>query len=67
VWKHRVHAADAVDELRDAEVDDQARERKRIPPFEAVLSPHQLEHRVGGERRSLVEVLVEPEGQPRGW
>ena len=34
VAKHRVHAEHAVDELRHAQVDDDARERKRLAPVE---------------------------------
>ena len=60
-----VHAADAVHHLRDPQVDDDARERERLTPLEAVLAAHELEHRVDRERRRLVEVLVEPEREPR--
>ena len=46
-------ALDAVHELRDAEVDDDARERQSVPPLEAVLAPHQLEHPLHRTRGGL--------------
>ena len=58
-------AADAVHELRDAQVDDGARERERLAALESVLAPHQLQHVVDGERGRLVEILVEAEREPR--
>ena len=57
-------AADAVHELRHAQVDDGAGERQRVAALEAVLAAHQLQHPVDGERGGLVEVLVEAEREP---
>jgi hypothetical protein len=45
-------------------VDHNARKREGVPPLEAVLPPHQLEHPVDRLRRRLVEILVEPEREP---
>ena len=61
VREPRVDSANAVDHLRDAQVDDDARERERLATFETVLAPHELEHRVDRDRRRLVEILVESE------
>src|SRR5262245_58059045 len=66
VRQHRVDTLGAVHELSDPQVDDDAREGKLVSPLEAVLPRHQLDHRVGCRSRSLVEVLVEAEGDPRG-
>ena len=65
VRKSRVNPASAVHQLRHAQIDDDTRERQRLAPLEAVLATDEREHPVYGERRRLVEVLVEAEGQPR--
>ena len=62
--KHRVDAERTVDKLCDAEVDDKARQRKRVTTLEIVLSPHEVEHCIGRDRSRLVEILVEAERQP---
>ena len=64
VRESRVDTPRAVHELRHAQVDDDARERQRLTPLDAVLAAHELEHPVDRERGRLVEILVEAEGQP---
>jgi hypothetical protein len=62
VAKHGVDAADAVHELGNTKVDDGARKRKGVEPREGELTAHQLQHRIGRERRRFVEILIEPRG-----
>ena len=62
--KERVDTLDLVHDLRDPEVDDEARERERIGSPHVVLASHELEHRVERNRGRLVEIFVEAEGRP---
>src|SRR4249919_959809 len=64
VRQHRVDALRAVHELGDTQVDDDARERQRLTSAEAMLALHEVEHSLDRDRRSLVEILVEPEREP---
>jgi len=54
VAQDRVHALGAVDDLRDRQIDADARERERVVAFELVLALHEVEHRLGRERRGDV-------------
>src|SRR5438093_9865405 len=63
--KARVHAANAVDDLCDAEVDDDAGEGKRFLSLQSELPFHQIEHSVERLDCGLIQVLVESEGEPR--
>ena len=64
VREPRVNPLSAVHKLRHAEIDDDARQRECLAALEPVLATHELEHAVEGERRRLVEILVEAERQP---
>src|SRR5439155_14135060 len=64
VTEDSMHTFDTVHELRDAEVDDDARQRECVDTFEIELASHQLEHRIGRCGGRLVEVLVEAEREP---
>src|SRR5262245_60594858 len=65
VREHRVDTPNAVDHLRDPQVDGEAREGQRLGPLDAVLATHEPEHRVDRDRSRLVEILVEAEREPR--
>ncbi len=71
IYRERVVAQDGVDaevavhDLRHAQVDDDRRERERVPAGEAELALHQLDHAVGGDLRGATEMLVEAEREPR--
>src|SRR5579864_4105088 len=60
-----VHALRDVHDLRDAEIDADTRERKRLVPRDAELALHQIEHRRQCVLGREIEVLVEPEREPR--
>src|SRR5262249_41476338 len=64
VREHRVHTPDAVDDLRDAQVDRDAAERDRVRPVDPELALHHVQHRLDRVERRDVEVLVEAECQP---
>src|SRR5262245_34412525 len=64
VAQMRVHALDAVDDLRHPHVDGHAREGESISPVEPMLALYQNEHAVERLRECVVEILVEPECEP---
>src|SRR4051794_25265629 len=64
VAQHRVRSPHAVDDLRDPQVDDHARQRERLPAPDPVLARQQREHPLERLRGGLVEVLVEAERDP---
>ena len=57
-------AADTVDNLGDSEIDDDACECECLLPLEPELATHQIEHAADRFEDSLVEILVESEGNP---
>src|SRR5579864_3919004 len=60
-----VHALRDVDDLRDAEIDADTRERECFVPQDAELALHQIEHRRQRLLGREIEVLVESEREPR--
>ena len=56
-----MHPSDTVHELRDPQVDHDARQRQCVDTFQVELVLHQLEHRIRGCAGGFVESSVKAE------